>query len=831
MTGSEDPDVAPFGVLLRAFRRGARMSQAQLATEAGFSTVYIGMLERGSRLPPETTVVSLARALDLSSSQVEQMRSAAFGTQPALDGQLPRALTSFVGRRREIAVLRDMLSEPDVRLVTVTGPGGVGKTRLAVEVARSLRHDFDDGVIFVPLDALTHPGSVPGAIVSALGLKPRTDISVTDVLREYLAEKQLLLVLDNFEHLLPAATAIAGVLTRASHVRALVTSRIRLGQSGEHVFAVRPLAAPRGGALQTSRSYTQPAIGAPHAGTHQAREPVAAVADSDAARLFLDRVRATDPTFSLNRHNAALVAEVCRLLDGLPLALELAAARACIFPLELITGQLRQPILYSAASQKEPEARHQSLAATFEWSFRLLDEPVQRAFASLSVFLGGFTLEGAAQILGLGERGTQDTIATLVDASFLWRDEGRAGCRFVMLQPVRDFGLEKLREMRSEEDVRRRHLDLMARLAEQFSVGVAGPDPESWMRRLEDEAANVISAVEWSAGFDPLRGLHIAGWLAQFWESQPRRADGLRLLESLFELVSSNPQLASDEADSPHSETLARAFVAASGMAWTGGDEKLARQYGDAALRLYRLLPHGADFATALIRMGNVHMLGGRVEEARSLYREGLTMREALEDVSGIYGALNNLGVANLALGEYDEASRALQQAIALSRSHADVRSTGRAMNNLGFALLYQGSLDEALRLAREALTMRHEIDDVKGVAESLELVAGVLAGKGQSLNAAYLLGASGRLRAERDLAYGLVWLQVLMEDVEARLIEALGVDAYSAIKCDGGTAPTEDSVAVALGSRRLREPSCPNALPATPPQWHAIVERNSSRQ
>ncbi len=809
---AEERDRTPFGELLRNSRRSARMTQAELAASAGFSTVYIGMLERGERLPHMTTVGNLSRALSLTDYQEEELRSAAFGSSTALDGRLPNPLTSFVGRRREIAVLCDMLREPDVRLLTLVGSGGIGKTRLATEIARRLRQEFDDGVFFVPLDTVTRPESVPSAMAAALGVKPRRDTPTSRALLEHLEHTQLLLVLDNFEHLVPAATGVAALLSGAPRCRVLATSRVRLGQSGEHVFDVPPLSAPselenheEEVPVKTSGASVWSTPNSPPRGN--GIDAVGAVAECDAGRLFVDRVQSVDASFVLSRLNAIEIAKICNLLDGLPLALELAAARAHVFPLDMIVAQLRQPILQSSDHEDDARPRHGSLSATFEWSYRLLDEPLRRVFAMLSVFVGGFTLQATTELLGPADDDAIDAVARLVDASLLRPVEGRSGRRFVMLRPVRDFALGKLRTAGGEEQARRSHIDIVVRLAEQFAVEGRGYDSEAWFRRLEDEKFNVIAALEWCADSEPMKGLAIAGATVLFWEAQAYRQDCLRLLESMLTKETVVRHVDDSEAPSVRA-TLARAYAAASSLSWAGGNEAAARQYGDEALDLYKLLPESPDHATAVIRMGNAHMLGGRVEAAREFYRQALRIREGLGDVMGIYGSLNNLGVVELALGDYKEAARLLRQAIDLSRSNADPRSAARALNNLGFALLYQGSLDEALQLGREALRLRHEVDDAKGIAESFELLAGVLAGQAEHGVAAHLLGAADRIRTDKNIAYGLAWLEGLVEQIKAGVVNAIGRDDFNALCSQGARSNLDEMVQVALGIRKISHPT-----------------------
>jgi len=792
-----------FGDLLRRFRRACRVSQSELALEAGFSAVYIGMLERGQRQPPEATIQALARALTLTEDQIDRLRRATMptsspGAEPRADGRLPHALTSFVGRRREIAVVCEMLHDPGVRLVTLTGPGGVGKTRLAIEVARSLRMDVDDGVVFVPLQALSHPDSVPRAVADSLGVRPKPGTSISKLLCEYLSAKHLLLVVDNFEQVLPAAGIVGELLSVSPQLLALITSRVPLGLSGEHVFPVRPLSGP--GPWPERRTE-----GLPSEAARQVRlEMVADVAESDAAKLFVDRARAADPGFALTHRNASQVGEICRLLDGLPLAIELAAARAHVFPLGMVIEQLRRPMRAPPGAFADTHPRHHSLHAAFEWSYELLDRPSQEVFAGLSVFAGGCSFETAAEVCTSGgDSSIEEAMAVLVDASLVQVVDSREGRRrFVTLEPIREFAAEKLGELGEEYATRQRHLALLVRLGEQFAVGFRGPDSEAWVARIDTEYANILAALDWSVDNDPINGLRLAAAMGTYWDVRGRVREGRRVLDSLLGATSGHAWATSGDSDA-WVRVRAGGLMALAGLDWLAGDHAAGERHGTEGLELHRRLPEDGDRATAVNRMGLIRMLQGRVGEARDLFEEALHLYSRLGEERGIYTVTNNLGVTAISSGDYLQAAELSQRAADLSRRHGDVRSMARGLNNRGFALLYLGQSEPAKALAQESLAVRHEVGDPRGVAESLELLAGILIEERQCEHAAHMIGAAAKLRGDHDLSFGQDWLQGFVESLTARARRELGSDGYEAALAQGTLAPLDRTVGIALAGSR----------------------------
>jgi predicted ATPase len=512
----------------------------------------------------------------------------------------------LLGREAETAGIRDLLTTKTAHLVTIVGPPGVGKTRLALAAADGLDGVFPEGRAFVDLAPVADPTAVLSAVVQTLRL--REDATPLDTLRRHLGERRLLLILDNFEHVLAARTDVAGLLAACPGLRLLVTSRIPLNVRWEQRFPVAPLACPDPRRVSDPRELE--------------RYPAVA--------LFVERARTLDPAFSLDARNARAVAEICAQLDGLPLAIELAAARVHVLSPQAILERLSGVLNLPTEAPGDVPGRHRTLRAAVEWSYRLLRDADQRQFRQLSVFAGGFTLEAAEAVTGAG----LDALFALANHNLLSRDQtSPVGGRFRMLETVRVFAAQALAESGEEEDTRRRHAVFFRALAARAEPELGGARQEEWLARLDADADNLLAAMRWAAGRNPSLLLSLAGSLAQYWLLRGRLSEGRQWLETAVAACDGR-----SEAD------LAKALGGAATLMVETGDFDRAAEAALRGLELCRRLGDERGQTRALSALGNARLRQARYDEARAIHQEGLTLFQSMRDPRGTAQALNNLG-------------------------------------------------------------------------------------------------------------------------------------------------------------------------------------------
>jgi predicted ATPase/transcriptional regulator with XRE-family HTH domain len=605
-------DPSPFGTLLKRFRVEAGLTQEELAERARLSTRAISDLERGARRSPyRDTVHQLADALGLdgeartaltsAARRVEASSSLSAPGPPASSSpaNLPLEPTSFIGRRREIAAVLPLLLDPAVRLLTLTGPGGIGKTRLAVHLAANLLDAhapgeaglFHDGIRFVSLAPLADPGLVVPAIAGALGVEERAGQGLVPALIEHLRSVRLLLVLDNFEHVLEARSLLAKLLEACSGLRLLVTSRTVLNLSWERAFEVPPLGLPE--------LLARPAQESPNR--------------SEALALFVERARAVRADFSLTDQNAGVVVQICRSLDGMPLAIELAAARLRLFPPHALLQRLSQRLQFLTGGAHDLPARHQTLRAAIDWSYALLSEEEQQLFARLSVFRGGCALD-AAEAVCSPQRGPGseilDGVTSLVEKSLL-RQDGDREPRFVMLETIREYAAERLKEAGPAERVRDAHAVHYLSLTEEAAVPLEGQEQRKQLDRLEVERDNLRAALEWlCTRGDADRALRLALALQRFWTVRGPLSEGQRWLSEL-----GTSREGSDE-------LRAAALSAAGALSYAEGRLRESTELVERSLSLYRQLGDSRHVAASIGWLVNNWHWSGEVERADALLRQ-----------------------------------------------------------------------------------------------------------------------------------------------------------------------------------------------------------------
>ncbi|MCC6627365.1 MAG: helix-turn-helix domain-containing protein [Chloroflexi bacterium] len=775
-----------FGALLRSWRVAAGLTQEALAERAGLSVRAISSLERGERRQAHPhTVQVLARALRLSVADRARLAAArTHGPAPAPEppaaepappraGHLPALLTSFVGRERAVAEVGRLLSRH--RLVTLTGAGGIGKTRLALVVASRSNSAYADGVWFVDLAPRTDPALAPQAVVTALGLPETTQLPVMDRLIAYLAPRRLLLVLDNCEHLIGACAALAAaLLAGCPHLHLLATSREPLGITGEAAWRVPSLALPAAdGPLTAGRTIR-----------------------AEAVRLFVERAALVQPGFAVTDDNAALVAEICRRLDGIPLALELAAARARMLPLATIAQRLDDRFGLLVGGDRTALPRQQTLRAMLDWSYDLLDAPERAVLCRLAVFVGSWTL-AAAEAVGAGDGIAADTVldllTRLVDKSLVQVDTAEVGeARFRLLETVRQYALERLTalpERAGEADAARaRHADYYLTLVEQATAGGRGGST-GWAGRLRLDWGNIFAALRWAAEHGAVeRALLACGRLIELWILAGQYAAPRGLLADL---------LALPDADAA---TLgrARALLCAAELAFSQGDTTAARTYLDEALPICRARGDEPGHGWAVVCAGWVTVLAGDVATGRAQLEAALPLAQASGDPLNLAVALHFLGYIAAVQGETARARTLQHDALRLARQSGNPRTIASALFRLGQIAMVDGDYPLARARYVEAAMTISPLGYPVLLSGLLRSLAALVAAEGRPLQALRLAGAADRLGAATDVPAARLDL-IDVTDRLAHVRAALGDAAAAAAWATGQAMTLDQAVTMAL--------------------------------
>ena len=723
---------------------------------------------------------------------------------------LPRQLSSFVGRGDELSAAELRLGS--ATLLTLTGPGGVGKTRLALEVGTRLADTFPDGVWLVELAAVTDEELVDEAVASALRLKPRPGTEMLETLLEWLADRRLLLVLDNCEHVIEPVTGLAHeVMRRCPEVQILATSREALGIAGESLMAVPSMSVPP---------------------TEPSSQTVAAVVACDAVRLFVDRARAVLSGFELTDANAEAVAQICLRLDGIPLAVELAAARVRSLPPQQIAARLDDRFRLLTGGSRTALPRHRTLRAAMDWSFDLLNDGQRLLLSRLSVFVGSFSLEAAEAVCGdalVPARDIVDLLGDLVDRSLLLTEPSGGEARYRLLETVRDYAQERLVESEGAATTYGRHRDWFVRLVDLGRAGFfSGPIQPQWVERFAADHDNLRAALRW-AEEDPDGAdaeLELVSGLWRFWEIRGDLAEGSAWLQRALARVA-------DEV----SPRRARALTGAGVLAAQRGDLSAAagfheaslavnRQLGDPlaiaaacsncaslaiehgeparALELYTegvgLAREGGDLQGAAFTLINLADLTARLgddAEADRRYAESLAIFERFGDRWGVAHATTRLALAARRRGDVPMARSRYEEALAIHRDAGDRHAEARVLANLGDVAAEAGDAADAEALYRESLGLRRLLGDRIGIATILERLAGVADDRPE--RAAYLIGAAGMIRETIGAplsAAGMAELDQFM----ARLTDAVGEDAVSASLASARASSLEHALARAEG-------------------------------
>ncbi len=635
-----------------------------------------------------------------------------------LPNNLPVQLTSFIGREQEMAEVKRLLSSS--RLLTLTGIGGVGKTRLALQVTAEVLDQFKDGVWLVELASLTDPDLLPQAVAFALGVREQAGRPLLAPLAEHLQSKEMLLVLDNCEHLLEAcALLVHDLLLSSPGLRILVTSRQTMDIPGETTWQVPPLSSPDPTPLPD----------------------LLRLREFEAVRLFADRAAALVRDFLITKQTAPAVAEVCHRLDGIPLAIELAAARVKVLSVTEIARRLDDRFQLLTGGSRTALPRHQTLRAAMEWSYELLPARERTLFARLTVFAGGWTMEAAEAICAGGGIEGEDVfelLAQLVDKSLVVVDQLNTDVRHRMLETVRQYGHEKLREMDEDAEVRKRHRDWYLALAERAESTTLGHE-EQWLDHLEAEHDNFRAALEsYTRNGTSHEGLRLAGSLRQFWLVRGYWTEGRQWLETL---------LATGGGAAP---VRAKALSASATLAQAQGDYERAVALGQESLAIEQSLGDRRGIADCLRILGNVMFERGNFREARALHEESRAYGHEAGDRYAIASALVNLANVTAHEGDYARAMALCEESLVLFRALEDKRGTAFALYMLGILVIDQGDYTAARTRVEESLAIRRELRDKRGVASSLSSLALVAREQGRYEEARALYDES--LAIQREL-------------------------------------------------------------------------------
>jgi predicted ATPase/DNA-binding XRE family transcriptional regulator len=800
---------APFSQLLKRLRVSADLTQEELAERAGVSARLVSDLERGLiRRPRRDTVQMLAGALQLAGAARDGFTRAARGRpdegEPAGSAalswraSLPLPPAALVGREREIAAATSLLLQQEVRLLTLTGPGGVGKTRLAIDAAAEVVEAFPHGAIFIDLAPLTDPALVLATIARTLGVRDSGETPLMERLIASLQGPRLLVVLDNVEHLVAAGADLAHLLAACAGLTVLATSRQPLHLRVERVYPVAPLALPDLRSLPRLDELGRvPAI-----------------------ELFVRRAEAARPTFALTAANARAVAEIAVRLDGLPLAIELAAARIKILSPDELLARLERRLPLLTGGANDLPARLRTLRATIEWSYALLPPVEQAVFRQLAVFAGGCILETAEAVAGRITNRTHhtaaipaapstafallDTLASLVDKNLLRAieqpddDSDRDVSRFGMLETIREYGLDLLAAAGEEVEVRGLHAAWCLTLAEQAEPELRGPEQAQWLARLDAEHDNLRAALSWALSQrDAATALRLAGALRRFWTIRGHYAEGRRWLDQALALDDVPPAV------------RARALLAAGSIAYSQGDYEQAAAHCEEALALYRVLGDLAGVAAAYRLLGMVVESLGDRERSAALEEEALRLYRVLGDRSGIGGMLNSIGLATLDRGDCERAAVLLEEALALARESGTSSSIAVALNNLAFVALVQGHYERATARQAEALELYRLQGHQEGLAHCYENFASIAAGRNEPVRAARLAGAAEALRV-RIGAPGRPSDRDFNERHFAKARAQFGEAAFDSAWAEGRAMSPEEAIAYALEGSRACAPSNP---------------------
>jgi predicted ATPase/DNA-binding transcriptional regulator YiaG len=839
-TAIQPEQFATFGQLLRFLRQRAGLTQRELSIAVGYSESQLSRLEQNQRAPDQAALAArFVPALHVDQEPIWATRLLELGAASHAEGgpdepapaaeaplsphNLPAQLTSFIGRERELAEIQQLLTpSPDrsagagegVRLLTLTGHGGTGKTRLALQAATALLASFPDGVWWVELAPLTDLALIPQAVAAVLGLKEEPDRPLLATLIHHLRGKRALLILDNCEHLIQASAQFAeAVLRGCPHVRLLDSSREMLGVAGERALVVPSLLTPEPRAalsLDAMRNY-------------------------DAVRLFVARASTTAPHFTLTAENASAVVQVCWRLDGIPLALELAAARLRMMPVEELAARLDDAFRLLTGGSRTALPRHQTLQALIDWSYELLPDAEQKLLRWLAVFAGGWTLAAAEAVCagdGLESSAVAGLLGRLIDKSLVLVAEQAGAARYRLMETIRQYAQAKLAASGEADKARGRHAAYYLVLAEAGAPDLRGGLRLAWLDRMELEHDNLRAALGWgqSAPSGAELGLRLSSLLLLLWlhhgywreargwleaalahpgaptyphmQAEAMVTLGL-MLGGLGDYVSAKAQIAhglrlsQELGDRPNS---AWALERLGWIARERGDGPTARARLEESLALYRELGDQSGICLSTMTLAEAMIMQGDLVAAKDLLEENLRLARQLEDLNGIGWTLNHLGHIAQLEREYTEATRLHEASLQPFHQLGAREGYIWAHQSLGETYLAQGNAPLAASHFAEALMAARDLGDPAATAWCLAGLAGAAAVNEEPERAAWLWGAAEALRQSLGVREAPA-SHATHERLKAMAQEQIGQTAFAAARAEGQAASLEQALAQALDS------------------------------
>ena len=777
-----------FGYWLRLKRKTLDLTREALADRVGCSVSTIRKLEDEERHPSAQIAELLAEIFKIPTTERTAFLRFARGdwrSAPRLGDEeapwrvstsegpqqprsnLPATFTSLIGRDKDIAAVHDYLTHPDIRLVTLIGAPGIGKTRLSIALASKSLAEFSDGVFFVALAPLDQPSLISSAISQALGYIEKKNLSPEERLIDGIANKQMLLVLDNSEHLIEEVARLASsLLSACSRLKILTTSREALRIPGEWLYSVPALDMPKENSILD----------------------IEILSEFPALVLFAERARAVRSDFALNANNIRAVASICSQLDGLPLAIELIAARVKTLSPVQIAARLDDRFALLTSGSRVAPSRQQTLRATLDWSYELLTEPERELFQQLSVFAGGFTLDALESVAQLdSNQSILDALSRLVDKSLLFV-ERQDQPRYRFLEPIRQYARDKLNETRESNLIQDRHLNYYLRVAEETEPYLFGASQQDWKNRLELDHDNLRIALAWSLESNQIEaGLKLAGALAWFWHSKGHLSEGNLWLEKILAAGTG-----------VQGKERAKALRASSILSTGAGDYIRARAFAESSMKLYREIGDNRGAGLVLADLGASLHWDGKEEDAIESLEESLRLLRAAGESWGSAYALLWLGDTWFRMGDIERAATSWEESLRLTRELADDYLMGWSLGGLADVARLRADYKRATGMFKESLSLYQSSGNKFGPPFSMEALALVAVALGDAKRAARLWGAASAWRE----AINEPLPPTYQRDYAASITQArtqLGEEAYASAWSEGHAMSPEQAIALAL--------------------------------